>query len=366
MPIYMDLHILPGVKAKDVAEAHLMDTMFEEEHSCKCMTYWVDESRGHVFCLIDAPDKEVVVGLHNKSHGLVPHKIIEVQTSIVESFLGRVSDPEETPLTDTGLKLINDPSFRIIMVTIVEDPVLLKNKLGKEKANELLNKYKDFVRQELSNFDGKEAEHSGRGLVASFISANKAIACALSIQQKLPEIDREILGLKIGINGGEPVSTNEKLFGDTILLAKRLCFIAKNYKVGLTSAVTELASDDHFQNNDEALLILSPQDENLLSLLFNKLEENWQNPGFNVADYCQIMAMSKSQLYRKILALSGFSPNELLSEFKLEKAKELMRTKQYNVSQITFDTGFSSPSYFTKCFKKKYGLLPLTYMDMLA
>ncbi|MBA2500832.1 MAG: DUF4242 domain-containing protein [Chitinophagaceae bacterium] len=366
MPIYMDLHILPGVKAKDVAEAHLMDTMFEEEHNCKCMTYWVDESRGHVFCLIDAPDKEVVVGLHNKSHGLVPHKIIEVQTSIVESFLGRVNDPEETPVTETGLKLINDPSYRIIMVTILEDPILLKNKLGKEKANELLNRYKDFVRQELLNFKGQEAEHSGRGLVASFISANNAISCALSIQQKIPESDREMLGLRIGINGGEPVSTNEKLFGDTIQLAKRLCFIAKNYKVGLTSGVIELASDDHFQNHNDALLILSPQDEKLLSLLFNKLEENWQNPGFNVADYCQIMAMSKSQLYRKILALSGFSPNELLSEFKLEKAKELMRTKQYNVTQITFDTGFSSPSYFTKCFKKKYGLLPLTYMDMLS
>ena len=366
MPIYMDLHILPGVKAKDVAEAHLMDTMFEEEHCCKCMTYWVDESRGHVFCLIDAPDKDVVVGLHNKSHGLVPHKIIEVQASIVEAFLGRVNDPEETPITDTGLKLINDPSYRIIMVTLVEDPVLLKNKLGKEKANELLNRYQDFVRQELLNFSGQEAEHSGRGMVASFISANKAIACAFSIHQKISDSDRNMLGLRIGINGGEPVSTNEKLFGDTIQLAKRLCFISKNHKVGITSAVKELASDDHFQSHDDSVLILSPQDENLLSLLFNKLEENWQNPGFNVTDYCQIMAMSKSQLYRKILALSGFSPNELLGEFKLEKAKELMRTKQYNVSQITFDTGFSSPSYFTKCFKKKFGLLPLTYMDMLS
>ena len=366
MPIYMDLHILPGVKAKDVAEAHLMDTMFEEEHCCKCMTYWVDESRGHVFCLIEAPDKEVVVGLHNKSHGLVPHKIIEVQTSIVESFLGRVSDPEETPVTDTGLKLINDPSYRIIMVTVVEDSILLQNKLGKAKANELINRYKDYVRKELSDFSGQEAEHGGRSLVASFISANKAISCALSIQQKISDSEREMLGLRIGINGGEPVSTNERLFGDTIQLAKRLCFISKNHRLGITSAVKELASDDHFQNHDESLLILSPQDESLLNLLFNKLEENWQNPGFNVADYCQIMAMSKSQLYRKILALSGFSPNELLSEYKLEKAKELMRTKQYNVSQITFDTGFSSPSYFTKCFKKKYGLLPLAYMDMLT
>src|SRR5688572_10236105 len=125
MPIYMDLHIIPGVTAKDVASAHLMDLMIENEHNCKCMTYWVDEARGQVFCLIDAPEKEVVAELHAKAHGLVPHKIIEVQTSLVESFLGRVSDPEDAEVNDEGLKLINDPSYRILLVIKMDDPVLL-------------------------------------------------------------------------------------------------------------------------------------------------------------------------------------------------------------------------------------------------
>jgi AraC-like DNA-binding protein len=77
------------------------------------------------------------------------------------------------------------------------------------------------------------------------------------------------------------------------------------------------------------------------------------------------MAMSKSQLYRKTISLTGLSPNLFVKEFRLEKAKELMKKQRYTISQITFDSGFTSPSYFTKCFKKKYGLLPMAYLDLL-
>jgi hypothetical protein len=45
MPIYMDIHIVPGIKARDVAEAHRKDILLQEEHECKCMTYWIDEAR---------------------------------------------------------------------------------------------------------------------------------------------------------------------------------------------------------------------------------------------------------------------------------------------------------------------------------
>ena len=74
--------------------------------------------------------------------------------------------------------------------------------------------------------------------------------------------------------------------------------------------------------------------------------------------------MSQSQLYRKTMSLFGLSPNELLREFRLEKALERMKKQRYNISEITFDSGFTSPSYFTKCFKRKYGLRPITCVDL--
>ena len=115
MPIYMDVHIVPGVKARDVAEAHTKDILVQGEHECKCMTYWIDEERENVFCLIEAPAKEAVIEMHHKAHGLIPHKIIEVNSTLVESFLGRIYDPAEAETTDDGLKVFTETSFRILL-----------------------------------------------------------------------------------------------------------------------------------------------------------------------------------------------------------------------------------------------------------
>ena len=177
--------------------------------------------------------------------------------------------------------------------------------------------------------------------------------------------DADAIGFRIAINAGEPVEKSNKLFGDTIQMAANMCAIARSGQVAIASPVRDLVSKDYFQDRGNEFLTLSPQDETLLKLLFDKLEENWQDPDFDIADYCQVMTMSKSQLYRKTITLTGLSPNILLKDFRLEKAKELMKKQRYTISQITFDSGFASPSYFTKCFKKKFGLLPMTYLDLL-
>jgi AraC-like DNA-binding protein len=363
MPIYMDVHIVPGVKAKDVAEAHRMDMLLQSEHECKCMTYWIDEERENVFCLIEAPAKEAVSEMHNRAHGLVPNKIIEVDTALVQSFLGRIYDPEKAEITADGLKIFSDPSFRILLVTKTTDPVLLRYQLGNETANELLARTNDNIRDQLAAFDGREVEHGGSGFIISFTSACKAVACALAIRRAMTPEDIAKTGLRMGINAGEPVSKTERLFGDTIQLAEYMCNLADDTGIAVTSVVKELVAKDH--PHEKHMISLSPQDEVLLELLFNKLEENWQDPDFTMTDYCQATAMSKSQLYRKTIELSGFSPNSLLKEYRLERAKELMKKRRYTISQITFDSGFTSPSYFTKCFKKKYGLLPMAYLDLL-
>lgn len=365
MPIYMDVHIVPGVKALDVAEAHRKDLLHQEEYGCKCMTYWIDEGRETIFCLIEASSKHAVEELHSRSHGLLPNKVIEVSSSVVESFLGRIYDPADAETSDDGLKIFSDPSFRIVLVTKITDPILLQYKSGIEKANEQLNRHNNIIRKIVAKYGGSEVEHGGTGFIISFASATKAVSCAIAIQKDMQDSDAGITGFRIAINAGEPVEKSNKLFGDTIQLAGNMCAIAKDFQVAVASAVKELVSKDHFQNKGNDFLTLAPQDETLLELLFNKLEKNWQDPDFDIADYCQAMAMSKSQLYRKTIALTGLSPNLLLKEFRLEKAKELMKKKRDSISEITFDAGFTSPSYFTKCFKKKYGLLPMTYLDLL-
>ncbi|KAA9035486.1 DUF4242 domain-containing protein [Ginsengibacter hankyongi] len=365
MPIYMDVHIVPGVKAKDVAEAHSKDLLHQVEHRCKCMTYWIDEERESIFCLVEAPDKQAVNEMHRKAHGLIANKIIEVDSTLVASFLGRIYDPESAVISDDGLKVFADPSFRILLVTKTTDPNLLGHKLGSEQAGELLESHNNIVRRNILQHGGREAEYEGSGFIISFSSAQKAVACALSIQKEMQDAHKDAFSFRIALNAGEPVEKSNQLFGDTIQFASNMCSIAGNFQIAIASSVRELVSKDFFQNKSKNFLTLSPQDESLLQLLFSKLEENWRNTSFDITDYCKLTAMSTSQLYRKTISLTGLSPNALLKEFRLEKSKDLMRKKHYNIAQITFDSGFTSASYFTKCFKKMYGLLPMTYVELL-
>ncbi len=78
MPLYMDVHNLPGVKAGNVAEAHLKDLQTQDKHDVRYLRYWVDEEQGKVFCLVDAPNAAAANTVHREAHGLVAEEIYEV------------------------------------------------------------------------------------------------------------------------------------------------------------------------------------------------------------------------------------------------------------------------------------------------
>ena len=367
MPIYMDVHDVSGAEAIDLAEAHRKDMLIQGKYHCKCMTYWFDEVKGNAFCLIEAPDKTSMTGMHQESHGLVPNKIIEVNNDVVEAFLGRTGDPEDAEITDTGLKVFSETAFRIIMVTDMKDPVLLQHDLGPKKYSEVMERMNAVIRKELMAFSGREVEHAGTGFIISFTSAVKAVSCALAIQKNIPGADKKLSAFKIGIGAGDPIAKSDKVFGDTIQLARHLCTTTHNsHQTMISTMVKGLLPADLVKKNSSAIKSLLPQDETFLESLFSILDKNWQDSNFGVTEFCKAISMSKSQLYRKTISIWDMSPIQLLKEYRLGKAVELLKGHRVNVSQATFDSGFTSPSYFTKCFKKKFGLLPANYLERLS
>jgi len=80
MPLYMDVHNLEGgVSADDVAEAHMKDLQEQAQHGVNYKQYWVDEEKGKIFCLVEAPDAEAAHTVHRNAHGLVADEIYEVK-----------------------------------------------------------------------------------------------------------------------------------------------------------------------------------------------------------------------------------------------------------------------------------------------
>jgi hypothetical protein len=80
VPLYMDVHNMEGgVSAGDVAGAHQKDVEAQGQYGVNYKKYWVDESQGKIFCLVEAPDAETATRVHREAHGLVADEIYEVQ-----------------------------------------------------------------------------------------------------------------------------------------------------------------------------------------------------------------------------------------------------------------------------------------------
>ncbi|MEZ4930606.1 MAG: response regulator [Saprospiraceae bacterium] len=99
-------------------------------------------------------------------------------------------------------------------------------------------------------------------------------------------------------------------------------------------------------------------DQRFLEKVAAAIEQNLDNEFFSVEDLASEVAFSRSQLHRKLKVLTGKSPNELIREFRLCRAKELLEKGAGNVSEIAMEVGYSSLSYFTRSFKQAFGVSP--------
>jgi hypothetical protein len=79
MPLYMDVHNLPGATADAVADAHAKDLDTQGKYGVNYLHYWIDEDKGKVFCLVEAPDAASANRVHREAHGLVADEIYEVK-----------------------------------------------------------------------------------------------------------------------------------------------------------------------------------------------------------------------------------------------------------------------------------------------
>lgn len=99
-------------------------------------------------------------------------------------------------------------------------------------------------------------------------------------------------------------------------------------------------------------------DAMFLSKVRDAVEANLDDENFSVVELGGQVGMSRSQLHRKLSALTGFSPNEVIRNMRLERAKQLLEQKAGNASEVSYMTGFNSPAYFAKCFKDYFGVTP--------
>jgi AraC-like DNA-binding protein len=371
MPLYMDRHNVPGLTLSDAAEAHLKDLEFQKDYGCFCITYWADEERGNVFCLIDSPNKQIVSELHQRAHGLIPHDIIEVDSNLVKSFLGRINDPESSAVNDPSDRMIiNDPAFRYLLVADLKDRALFECLYGKDVAGKVIQNFNSLVQDAIQLHAGRLVENQEDVLI-SFVTATNAIDYAAYLRNSilfqntcynLPKVE-----IKLGLSSGYPVSGNNKLFGDAVARAKRYSFISEANRICIASGIKEQYKGSAYRlfNGSRSIRIINAEEDVFLGKLLNAFQNALFEPETGIEKFCDQLGVSTSRLYRNSIHITGLSPNDLLREIRLYKAVELMQKQNRNISEASYELGFTNPSYFTKCFKKRFNVLPAGFIRTL-
>jgi YesN/AraC family two-component response regulator len=110
--------------------------------------------------------------------------------------------------------------------------------------------------------------------------------------------------------------------------------------------------------SDKELMNTNSLDKQFITNILEYINQNINDPALNVENLADELLISRSKLYRKIKVLTGNTANEFIKKIRLEKAKQFLESTDYSISEISFKVGFSSPSYFTKCYKTLFGRLP--------
>ena len=98
--------------------------------------------------------------------------------------------------------------------------------------------------------------------------------------------------------------------------------------------------------------------DQFIDKLGNLMDENYQNPEYSVEDLSSGLGLSRSQLHRKLTALTNESATKFIRTYRLKKAKILLNANSASISEIAYDVGFNNVSYFNKCFLETFGSRP--------
>ena len=252
---------MTGATPEQIADAHVRDVAVQGDYGVTYVKYWLNESRGKVFCLCTAPNAEAAERVHREAHGLVAERIVEVDPDFAEGMLGGGM------VARTGAAMLGpggglDPGLRTILFTDIVGSTELTQRLGDHAAMEIVDLHDRLVREGLERTRGREVKHLGDGLMGVFVSADDAIRCASEVHAALRDSAYrtvEPVRVRVGVAAGEPIERNGDFFGSTVQLAARLCVQAQPGQTLVSSSVVEMCGHRHFADVGELMLKGFPQ-----------------------------------------------------------------------------------------------------------
>lgn len=359
MPIFMDYHFFDEVTIENVKKAHLVDKQTQEKYNVKYRQFWVNEKAGTVFCLIEGPNADACEQVHREAHGNVSCNIIEVEAGLVELFMGKTNSVSHGVVYNGNGTV--DSGFRYFLVVDIIEKTDVINHYDIQKLT-IPEAPRKYSRNLFESYEGQEIKNlSDDSLIAVFKDVNQALKCAVEIQKgfltriKQDEWNTEF---RMGLADGQPVTMKEAIFEDAIDFSKLLSLISDDGQITISNNIRKLSNFTKICGPDKKVKILSDRQkyfaENFLKHTYTHLADS----NFSIISLSAGLGVSRTQLYRKTMALTGRAPGSFIRDVKMHKARCLLSMKNLNISEIALEVGFNNSSYFTKCFQNRFGILP--------
>jgi ligand-binding sensor domain-containing protein/nitrogen-specific signal transduction histidine kinase/DNA-binding NarL/FixJ family response regulator len=235
----------------------------------------------------------------------------------------------------------NDELRNAIAKELKSSYKVIEGKNGKEGLLLALSKNPDLIITDIMmpKMDGKEMCH--------ILKTNlKTIHIPIIMLTALADVDDKIKGLETGAN-----AYVEKPLNVSIL------------KATISNLIKSTENINYILENKTTDKKLTP-DESFLSEIVDVIKENIKEQDFSIDSLCEIMGLSRSNLFRKLKKLINMSPSNLIIKIKLNHAQDLMNKKTFTrISDIAYESGFGDPKYFSTIFKKNIGKTPKEFMD---
>ncbi|NJB70256.1 AraC-like DNA-binding protein [Saonia flava] len=352
MPLYLDFHKLGSeeILLEDLVKAHAEDVAIQEDFGVFEKKYWVNIEAKTLFCLTEAPNKEACNEVHRRSHGNTACNIIEVSEEEFSMYLGIGTSENDMAHTLSGEL---DTGYRTLLMISTYDFT------GNYKD------YSDKIHGLLKKHNGVIVLQPKDDIQVSFISALDAVNCAVSIFELLKAIPDDYL-YKVALVTGKPVDEfGTDMYEDAKKKLHHLNKIGSENAIYIdteTKALSEKESSSAKMNNKN-IKVLNEKNFSFLDTLFKILNRELYKSDFKSDQLYTPLGLSKSQAYRTIKSLTGMAPNKLIQELRLHQSLDMLKTNVKTVSEIAYDLGFNSPTYFTRVFRKRFGILPTTFSN---
>ncbi|MCF6182577.1 MAG: DUF4242 domain-containing protein [Lutibacter sp.] len=349
----MDIHTVDSddFSVEDVVTAHMKDLAVQEKFGVIQIKYWVDADNKKIFCLMEGPNKEACNKVHLESHGNTACNIIEVSDDEYNLFLNIGKSKNDLAHTISNEV---DSGFRTFLLI---------------KTNDFSGKYKHYIKQVfklIAQYGGLNIPQATKGFLSYFVGASNAVKCSIAIDKLLKSIP-DNYEYNVVLVTGSPVDEGGKnIYEETKNKINIIGNIGRNSKIYIDDVTKSVIIKEPNAPNikSEIFKIVDKVNFSLLEKIFIIFKKQLHKPDFNIEKLNMALNLSKAQSYRKIKSITGLAPNQLIQELRLRESLKALNNKDKTVAEIAYDVGFNSPTYFTRVFRKRFHILPSSFLKV--